>query len=130
MTNSGNYGGRQLTGVITEWEQKIKANSGGALSRAWNRLVKKYFGEEWFIDSAAKDTDLQKVFLDDWYEQLMDAGIRRDDSRKIVVEDYSIHNRYIISERYEVGNELIVEKPCWLINGKCIERGMASVATK
>lgn len=128
ITNSYyKYGKREINEIIDEWELKIKINSKGPVQKVWNNLAKQYFKKDWFANVVKAEPETQNAFLLDWYDILIKEGVKRDERKKIKVEDYSIHHYYIISSVYKIGDELVVERPCWLLNEKCIEKGIADI---
>jgi hypothetical protein len=116
--------------LATEWDQKVRTNSKGCVAQEWKNIVRSNFNADKFVDVQNSDLSSIKKMLREWFEKVKKVGIKPDDRKSFIVEDYYAHHRYILSGSYDIGDQIIIKSPCWIMGSQCIEKGRGDVVMR
>lgn len=113
--------------LATEWDQKVRTNSKGCVVQEWRNIVRSNFNADKFVDVQNSDLSSVKKMLHEWFEKVKKVGIKPDDRKSFIVDDYYVHHRYILSGSYDIGDQIIIKSPCWVMGSQCVEKGRGDV---
>lgn len=117
----------EIRSLLVEWEQKIRAKARPKVMSRWRELVKKHCKGSWVEACPACTERQQTLLLSEWMEILRALGLARGQDMSFVAEDESVHAYFLLDAGYEVGDRVIVVKPYWSLDGRCVERGRARI---
>lgn len=127
LCNKGILGEEDAYSLAAHWDQNIRIYSKEYVILEWKKNLKHYFKKEVFIDVEQLKVGEIRDMLYEWFEKIKKAGIKRDEQEKFNVENYTAHQNYIIEDLYDIGDQIIIKSPCWMLGDQCIEKGVGDV---